>query len=198
MVSNVCVSLHFTPSVQWTFCTLRCLRWDLRSGGRRRGVGHWAPYWVGQNNTGKKELPKGRLETRTNARWPWQKELWEPDTQERQNTVLPPQNAGRKWNMKPAISIFFSFLYYFFGGACGAYVSSQARGWIRAAAAGLCHSHSNVGSLTQWARPGIGPASSWILVGFITHWATMETPRDQLFLKPWCTQSSLLIFGFRY
>ena len=53
-----------------------------------------------------------------------------------------------------------------------------------AIAAVLHHSHSNVrselhlwlnttthgytGSLTHWARPGIEPASSWILVGFIT------------------------------
>ena len=26
----------------------------------------------------------------------------------------------------------------------------------------------NAGSLTHWARPGIEPASSWILVGFIS------------------------------
>ena len=37
-------------------------------------------------------------------------------------------------------------------------------------------SHSNAGSLTCWARLGIEPASSWILVGFVTyHWATVGT-----------------------
>ena len=55
-------------------------------------------------------------------------------------------------------------------------------GWIGATAAGLHHSHSNggttsvtyttaqgnAGSLTHWVRAGIEPASSWILVGFIT------------------------------
>ena len=56
-----------------------------------------------------------------------------------------------------------------------AYGNSQARGRIRAAAAGLCHSPSNMGSepllrlhgscsnvrsLTHWVRPGIEPASS--------------------------------------
>ena len=74
----------------------------------------------------------------------------------------------------------------FFAGAwvaTAAYGSSQIRGWIRAAAAGLCHSHSNArsptmtyitahgntGSLTHWVRPQwIEPASLWILVGFIT------------------------------
>ena len=58
-----------------------------------------------------------------------------------------------------------------------AYGSSQARGWIRAAAAGLHHSHSNAGpqaasvtypaacssarSFTHWASAGIELASSW-------------------------------------
>ena len=32
----------------------------------------------------------------------------------------------------------------------------------------LHHSHSNVGLLTHWAKPGIEPASSWILVGFVS------------------------------
>ena len=36
--------------------------------------------------------------------------------------------------------------------------------------------HGNTRSLTRWARPGIEPASSWILVGFINHWATKGTP----------------------
>ena len=31
-------------------------------------------------------------------------------------------------------------------------------------------------SLTHWARPGIIPASSWILVGFLIHWVTVGTP----------------------
>ena len=30
--------------------------------------------------------------------------------------------------------------------------------------------------LTYWAKPGIKPTSSWILVGFLTHWATRGTP----------------------
>ena len=65
-----------------------------------------------------------------------------------------------------------------------AYGSSQARGQIGAAAVSLHHSHSNTGSephlqsaqlahgntgsLTHWARPGINPQSSRILVGFVT------------------------------
>ena len=52
--------------------------------------------------------------------------------------------------------------------ACAAYGSSQARGRIRATAAGLHHSHSNTGSLNYQARPGIKLMSSWILVGLVT------------------------------
>ena len=35
--------------------------------------------------------------------------------------------------------------------------------------------HSNAGSLTHWARTGIKPVSSWILVRFINHWAMKGT-----------------------
>ena len=34
--------------------------------------------------------------------------------------------------------------------------------------------HSNAGSLTHWARPGIEPTTTWFLVRFINHWATMD------------------------
>ena len=57
---------------------------------------------------------------------------------------------------------------------------------VRAAAASLYHSHSNMGSqlclrpapdpLSHWAKPGLEPTSSWILVGFASHWATTGTP----------------------
>ena len=64
------------------------------------------------------------------------------------------------------------------------YGNSQARGRIRGAVASLHHSHSNAGSelhlrltptvhstvrsLTHWVRPGMEPASSWILGGFVS------------------------------
>ena len=51
--------------------------------------------------------------------------------------------------------IFFFFLFMATLTACG---SSQGRGQIRAAAAGLHRSHSNTRSLTHWLRPGIKPA----------------------------------------
>ena len=75
-------------------------------------------------------------------------------------------------NCDPILLIFFFVLFFRAGSA--AYGISQARCQITAAAAGLCHSHSNgrsesstyitahgnAGSLTQWARPGIEPKPS--------------------------------------
>jgi len=46
--------------------------------------------------------------------------------------------------------------------------------------------HGNAGSLTHWARPGIGPATSWFLVRFISHWATTGTPKHVILSRlPW-------------
>ena len=79
----------------------------------------------------------------------------------------------------------------FFRAAWAACGSSQARGQIRAAAAGLqpqqhqiqvassiyTTPHGNAGSLTHWVGPGIGPTSSWILVGFVTAKPRQELPQ---------------------
>ena len=67
----------------------------------------------------------------------------------------------------------FFFFSFYFRATPVLYGSSQAKGWTGAAAAGL--RHSNTRSLTHWSRLGIEPVSSWILVGFITHWATRGT-----------------------
>ena len=85
------------------------------------------------------------------------------------------------------------FSFFLLRASCVAYGSSQARGWIRAAAAGLHHSHSNEGSkpslrptpklmATHWAGPGIEPASSWILVVFVTAESQQE-------LRSWCLRA---------
>ena len=47
---------------------------------------------------------------------------------------------------------------------------------IRATSVTCTTAHSNTSSLILWARPGIGSTSSWILVRFLTHWATLGTP----------------------
>ena len=96
-------------------------------------------------------------------------------------------------------SLLFSFL---FKVAPVVYGSSQARGWIGAAAAVLSHSHSNAKSephlwpmlnlqqcqtLTHWARPGMEPASSWVLVRFIyidPQWEPLIFPMIKIFCTP--------------
>ena len=50
----------------------------------------------------------------------------------------------------------------------------QHRIW--ATSATYTTAHSNTGSLTYWMRPGIEPATSSFLVGFVNHWATTGTP----------------------
>ena len=80
-------------------------------------------------------------------------------------------------------TLFFGGFFLLFRAAPEAYGGSQARGLIGATAAGLHHSHSkcriramyaytaahgNTGFLTHWAKPGIKPATSWFLVGFVS------------------------------
>ena len=84
------------------------------------------------------------------------------------------------------IDIYFCVCLFAFSRATpAAYGGSQARGQIGAVAASLHHSHSNAGSLTHWARPGIEPATPGFLVGFVNHWATMGIP-DVYFLNLSC------------
>ena len=100
-----------------------------------------------------------------------------------------------------------TFSFCLFRARRAAYGSSQARGWIRAAAAGLHHrshqhriwamsatyatAHSNTRSLTHWAKPGIKPASSWILVGFIT-----AEPQWKLWIAPFLGNFLWLLSSF--
>ena len=94
----------------------------------------------------------------------------------------------------------FPFLLPFLGGQRGApaaYGSSQARGQtgaaatsqpqqcqVRAASDTYTTACSNTGSLTHWARPGVEPTSSWMLVGFLIRWATKGTPPNfPLFIR---------------
>ena len=106
-----------------------------------------------------------------------------------------------KYNVKQFRKILLiyksSFLGFFWGGcfcvcvclfraALAAYGSSQARGWIRAIANSLCQSHSNAWSLTHWARPGIEPASSWMLVRFVSAEPQWELPQMQSLKEPIC------------
>ena len=79
------------------------------------------------------------------------------------------------WSFSQSSFLFVCFVFLLFRAAPVAYGGSQARGWIRAIAAGLRQSHSSAGTLTHWARPGIEPSPSRILVGFVS-----STPQREL------------------
>ena len=102
----------------------------------------------------------------------------------------------RLTQLPPEALFIYLFLIYLllFMAVPVAHGSSQARGQIRAIAESQPRSrpqpqqhqiqamsatyaavHSDARSLTHWVRPGIEPAPSWRLVGFVTHWATMGT-----------------------
>ena len=63
------------------------------------------------------------------------------------------------------------------------YGSSWARDRIRAASVTYTIACNNARSLTHWGRLEIEPTSSWILVSFLTHWATKQTPSIISYLK---------------
>ena len=54
----------------------------------------------------------------------------------------------------------------------------------------------NVRFLTHWVRPGIKPSSLWILVRFLTLWATIGTP-DLCFLTQSLQMKRFLQFAFK-
>ena len=55
---------------------------------------------------------------------------------------------------------------------------------IRAVSVTYTTAHGNIGPLTCWARPGIEPASSWILVRFISAGPWWERPPYWIFHTP--------------
>ena len=116
--------------------------------------------------------------------------------------AFKPSNSSFHNHVYPNNSIYgilFFFLFFFYNHARSIWKFSGLRGRIRAAAASLHHSHSNTGSeshlqptpqlmampdlcLAHWVRSGIKPASSWLLVIFLTQWATTGTPSCTVFI----------------
>ena len=82
----------------------------------------------------------------------------------------------------------FSSGIFFFTAMPMAHGSSWAKVCIRATASTYAKACGKTGSFTSWVRPGIKPASLWILVRFLT-WTTMGTPRKR-FLK-WIFRESV-------
>ena len=64
---------------------------------------------------------------------------------------------------------------------CGCRATPQQCG-IRAASVTYTRACGNTISLTHWVGPGIELVSSWILVGFLTHWSTTRLPWSLKFL----------------
>ena len=83
----------------------------------------------------------------------------------------------------------FIYLFNFFRAAPTACGSSQARDRIEPAAASLCPQPQQFNPLTHWARPGIEPASSWIIAGFVT------TKPQQEFL---CHNIFSIVYSLRF
>ena len=97
----------------------------------------------------------------------------------------------------------FSFFVGLSRAAPMAYGGSQANGPVGAEFASLHHSHSSLTSsvtyttahstarsLTHWARPGIKPTSSWMLVRFTNGLATMGTSKTPV--------NSYLLYQYRH
>ena len=93
----------------------------------------------------------------------------------------------------------FVCLFLLFRATPEAYGGSQGRGWIWTTAASLYHSHTKsklcllptaqlmatTGSLTHRARPGMEPATSWILVGLVSaapQWE-LQVSKDRNLIK---------------
>ena len=90
-------------------------------------------------------------------------------------SCLPPTLKMRLFSYRWILRVLI-FSFFLFRAAHAACRRSQTRGRIRAASATYPTAHSNAESLTHCVRPGIEPTSSWILVGFVTCWATTGTP----------------------
>ena len=67
--------------------------------------------------------------------------------------------------------------------------------WIWATSMTYATACSNARSLTHWVRPGIEPASSCILVRFLTCWATKGSPVSGLLTSVHFTVIGTLKFG---
>ena len=87
--------------------------------------------------------------------------------------------------------------------SCWPTPQSQKRG-IRAASVTYTTAHGNAGSSTYWAVPGIKPESSWMLVGFINHWAMTGTPQvfdvylNTFFISLSSSFCSCFLYNFKY
>ena len=98
------------------------------------------------------------------------------------------------------LAFFFFFFFFFLRTPCAAHGSSQARGQIRATAAGLHHSHQRQiwatsstshhspwqrWTLNPWSEARIEATSSWLLIWFVTR---SHNGNSKLAFFNWCMQ----------
>ena len=99
---------------------------------------------------------------------------------------------GQCLHREEAFKLFiYLFIFGLFRAKLEAYGGLQARGWIGVVTSVLRHSCSNARSkrvcdphhssqqhqsLTYWARPGVEPVSSWMLVRFVSTELRQELP----------------------
>ena len=74
--------------------------------------------------------------------------------------------------------ILFFLVFCVFKAAPEAYGGSQARGWMVLQLPAYTTAHGNAGSLTYRVRPGIEPATSRFLVGFVSTAPGQELPKN--------------------
>ena len=74
------------------------------------------------------------------------------------------------------------FFFFFLRAAPTAYGGSQALAYATATAMPYLSHDCNIGSLTCWARPGIEPESSWMLVRFVSSEPGQELPFHAVFI----------------
>ena len=121
----------------------------------------------------------------------------------RVHTLLSHSRKSQAAASSSSSSFFFNLLFFVIlraaPEACG---GSQARGLLAYATATATPdlswsvtyttANSNARSLTHWARQGIEPATSWFLVRFVNHWATMGTPPSFFFYSNWMVLFAIL------
>ena len=119
------------------------------------------------------------------------------------------------WQVRSTLKDFLtSSLFFFFLGPHPQHMEVPRLGWkrswscqsmpqpqqhqIQIASVTYATAHGNIGSLTHWVSPGIKPHPHGHCVGFLSHWATLETPDLFLFHFNFLTGRGFLILGVEY
>ena len=114
------------------------------------------------------------------------------------STALPNLNFGLPASRSETMNAFLFSFFFFFRAETAAYRNAKSRGsnrsrshWpmpqphgIWVASVTYTTAHGNIRSLTHWARPGIKPTSSWILVRFISAEPPQGLPNFCCFKPP--------------